>query len=83
MGGTVRLFVDRELLEVHLNLRTGLGAEVIATAQADWLNAAPGAFLATLDFAAPNTATIPTTIDVCRIVVIVSLGSSEKPSLTL
>lgn len=45
-----------------------LGAEVIATGDADWCNApSSGAFLATLDlvdFALPNTATIPTTIDI-------------------
>lgn len=45
-----------------------LGAEVIATGDADWFNApSSGAFLATLDlvdFALPNTATIPTTIDI-------------------
>lgn len=51
----------------------GLGAEVIATGSADWLNApSSGAFLlATLDmvdFALPNTATIPPTIHLSPIV---------------
>ena len=47
-------------------LRQNLGAEVIATVDADWPDApSSGAFLATLDmldFALPNTATVPTTI---------------------
>ena len=65
MGGIMRLYRRPRELEVHL--RPGLGAEVIATGDAHWLNApSSGAFLATLDlvdFALPNTATIPTSID--------------------
>lgn len=54
--------VDLKQLEVHL--RPGLGAEVIATAQADWFNAQlQSRFLAIwhLDFAASNTPTIDNT----------------------
>ena len=59
--------VGLELHEVHdARPEASLGAEVIATVDADWPNApSSGAFLATLDmldFALPNTATIPTTI---------------------
>ena len=60
--------VGLKLHEVHdARPEASLGAEVIATDDADWFNASSsGAFLATLDlvdFALPNTATIPTSID--------------------